>query len=82
MRKSIGSGAKHALARGVAASIEALGEEFTQKKEWLVDELCDVCKEPSKFYPVQVTQDGTPLMPEDEDQGVTAFLCSKCREIS
>lgn len=81
MRKSLGSGKMHALSRGVAASIVALGDEFTEKKKWLVDEVCQICKEPSKFYPVQLTKDGKMLLPVgDEDEGLTAFLCSACRE--
>ena len=79
MRKSHGSGAKHALPRGIVASIEALGEEFTEKRKWLVDEVCDICKKPAKFFPVRVTPSGEPLGDHDDDQGVTAFLCQECR---
>lgn len=79
MRKSMGSGAKHALPRGVAASAEALGDEFTEKKKWLIDEVCDLCGEESKFYPVRVTATGTILDDDQEDEGVTAFYCASCR---
>lgn len=80
MRKSRGSGAKHALPRGIVASIEALGEEeFNGKKKWLVDPVCDICKQPAKYYPVRVTPTGETLTDDAEDQGVTAFKCSDCR---
>lgn len=80
MRKSMGSGAKHALPRGIAASMEALGDDFKEKVNWLVDSKCDFCSEPTKFYPVRVTPTGEILSDSDEDEGVTAFLCSACRE--
>lgn len=82
MRKSIGSGVKHALVRGVAASIEALGkEEFEQNSEWLVPEQCDVCQKPTGLYPVRLSNGPMlfPLDDEAEDQGVTGFLCAECR---
>lgn len=81
MRKSMGSGVKHALTRGIAASIDRLGaEEFEQSSKWLVDPICDICKEPSKFYPQRVTPTGSPLLDVDDDQGVTAFMCASCRD--
>jgi hypothetical protein len=80
MRKSHGSGAKHALPRGIVASIEALGEdEFNSKRKWLVDPVCDICKEETKYYPVRVTPTGEAITDDAEDQGVTAFMCSECR---
>lgn len=80
MRKSQGSGAKHALPRGIFAAIEKLGEDFNEQKKWLVDEICDFCKEPAKFYPVRVTPTGEILSDSDEDEGVTAFVCAECRQ--
>jgi len=80
MRKSHGSGSKHALTLGVVASIEALGEDFTKGRKWLVEEVCDICKKETKYYPVRVTPTGEALPDSDEDQGVTAFMCSECRE--
>ena len=80
MRKSHGSGAKHALPRGIVASIQALGEEeFNAKKKWLVDPLCDICKQPAKYYPVRVTPTGDSIGDDEDDQGVTAFKCADCR---
>lgn len=80
MRKSMGSGAKHALPRGIAASIEGLGNDFKEGMKWLVEAVCDFCSEPAKFYPVRVTPTGAILNDSDEDEGVTAFLCQSCRE--
>lgn len=82
MRKSHGSGPKHALALGVVASIEALGEEFTKARKWLTEEVCDICKKESKYYPVRVTPTGEAIEDSDEDQGVTAFMCLDCRQPS
>ena len=79
MRKSHGSGPKHALVLGAVASIEALGDDFSNSRKWLVEELCDVCGQETKFYPVRVTPNGLALTDTDEDQGVTAFLCLECR---
>lgn len=80
MRKSRGSGAKHALPRGIVASIEALGEEeFNEKMKWLVDPVCDICKTSTKYYPVRVTPTGESIEDDEEDQGVTAFKCAECR---
>lgn len=82
MRKSVGSGAKHALVRGVAASIEALGsEEFEAKREYLVPAECDSCKKPTKYYPVRITETGKPLKDSDIDKGIYAFLCETCRSL-
>lgn len=80
MRKSHGSGAKHALPRGIVASMEALGEEeFTSKRVWLIEQKCDVCKQETKLYPVRVSQDGHYLTDDKEDQGLTYFWCAECR---
>ena len=79
MRKSMGSGAKHALPRGIAASMEALGDDFTENKTWLVDAECDFCHMPTKFYPVRVTPTGEILDDDANDEGVTAFMCNDCR---
>jgi hypothetical protein len=83
MRKSRGSGAKHALVLGFAGAEERLGEEFTSKRTWLIEEKCDICKEPfsenEKFFPVRVTTDGIPISDYDDDTGVTAFMCRECR---
>lgn len=81
MRKSRGSGAKHALAMGYGASKDALGEEdFTEKIEWLVEPKCDICGGETKYYPVRVTKTGKVLLDMDKDEGVTAFMCSDCRD--
>jgi len=82
MRKSHGSGPKHALTLGVVASIEKLGDDFGNTRKWLAEEICDICKKETKFYPVRVTAHGEPINDSDEDQGVTAFMCSSCRNPS
>lgn len=80
MRKSHGSGSKHALAMGYAASKEAIGdEEFTEKVTWLVPAVCDICHKEAKYYPTRVTSTGKVLLDSDDDEGVTAFLCIECR---
>jgi hypothetical protein len=80
MRKSHGSGSKHALAMGYAASKEAIGEEeFTEQVKWLVPAVCDICHKEAKYYPVRVTSTGRVLLETDTDEGVTAFLCAECR---
>jgi uncharacterized membrane protein len=81
MRKSFGSGKKHALAMGYAASKEALGEEeFTSKIEWLIPKQCELCSAETAYYPVRVTPTGKVLLDSDKDEGVTAFLCPSCRD--
>ena len=81
MRKGHGSGSKHALAMGYAASKEALGEEeFSQVVKWLVPANCDICGTETKYYPVRVTPTGTVLLDTDDDEGVTAFMCPDCRD--
>jgi hypothetical protein len=81
MRKSHGSGKKHALAMGYAASKETYGdEEFTQKVEWLIPKQCEICKVEAPYYPVRVTSTGVALLDSEDDQGVTAFLCADCRD--
>lgn len=80
MRKSFGSGTKHALAMGYAASKEALGEEFVEKINWLIPKTCEICGTESAYYPVRVTTTGAVLLDSDKDEGVTAFLCASCRD--
>lgn len=81
MRKSHGSGSKHALAMGYAASKEALGEEeFAESIKWLIEPKCDFCGAETKYYPVRTTSTGDLLLDVDDDKGVTAFLCPDCRD--
>ena len=81
MRKSHGSGPKHALVLGMVAAYEAMGEDFTATRKWLIPEQCEICGKEAKFYPVRVTVEGLPISDRDEDAGVTAFLCSECRNV-
>ena len=79
MRKSMGAGAKHSLPRGIAASMEALGDDFTERKKWLVPAECDFCHKPAKYFPVRVSPLGKILEDDEKDEGVTAFVCVDCR---
>lgn len=80
MRKSVGSGTKHALARGYAAAKEAMGEDFVERMTWLIDKVCDKCEaETDKYYPVRTDLNGYALYDADRDMGVTGFLCPDCR---
>jgi hypothetical protein len=80
MRKSLGSGAKHALVRGVAAAIEASSpEEFEERRTWLVPPICDKCKVESKYFPVRINKLGYAVNDSDLDDGYYAFLCELCR---
>ena len=81
MRKSAGSGEKHAIAMGYAASKEAYSEEeFSARARWLIPKECEFCGAETNYYPVRVTPTGKVLFDSDEDEGVTAFLCSECRD--
>lgn len=81
MRRSRGSGAKHALSLGYVASREAIGEEeFSEKITWLIEPVCEICGVESKYYPVRVSKTGKVLLDQDDDEGVTAFLCAECRD--
>jgi hypothetical protein len=81
MRKSKGSGEKHALPRGIAASIKALGDEFEAKKKWLIPPVCGKCGVEAKYYPVRVNAIGEILTDEQYPAIVlTAFLCPDCRK--
>ena len=83
MRKSQGSGKSHALSMGYAASKEALGDDaFSDKVEWLIEPKCEFCGTATPYYPVRVTRTGQVIFDSDEneDEGVTVFLCSECRD--
>ena len=81
MRKSMGSGEKHALPRGIAAARAAMGADFDERKKWLVDPVCDKCGVEAKFYPVRIA-DGV-ILQDSDDTPVTSvatlFLCIECR---
>jgi len=81
MRKSQGSGAKHALPRGIAASIEALGEKFEAERKWLIPPVCGRCGTESKYFPVRVNAAGR-ILDDTESPAIvlTAFLCPECRK--
>lgn len=79
MMKNQGSGAKHALSMGYAASKEKLGEDF--KADWVIEPKCTFCHKETKYYPVRVTDKGVILLDSEDDKGVgvTVFLCESCR---
>jgi hypothetical protein len=79
MRKSQGSGVKHALSMGYAASKEAIGDVFTDGVTWLIEPKCEICGAETKYYPSRVTASGKILLDVDPDEGITAFLCAECR---
>jgi hypothetical protein len=80
MRKSFGSGTKHAIAMGYASSKEALGDDFTENVKWLIPKVCEVCGTETAYYPVRVTPTGKVILDGADDEGVTAFLCPSCRD--
>lgn len=72
LRKTEGSGALHALGRGLKAAHEA-----GKSVEWLVEAKCDRCGTEAQVSPVAVTQRGIVVQ---SATGFDALLCRKCRE--
>lgn len=73
LRRTVGGGELHALARGLGA-LSALGKSF----EWLIDLKCDRCKAVDEVVtPVPVTATG---FATTYPTGYDAFLCRPCRE--
>ena len=78
MRKSVGSGASHALMQGLRKAIE-LDAEIS----WIEPPSCDYQKNGSKcgstdqVVPCLITQNG---FHTDEPTGYDVFLCPSCRE--
>lgn len=72
LRKTEGSGALHALGRGLQAAV-------TQgiKVEWLVEMKCERCQAEGPISPVSVTQNG---FITNEPTGFDAMLCHECRK--
>lgn len=72
LRRTEGSGAMHALTRGIAAAVSA-GKEVT----WLVELKCDKCgQHASNVVPAAVTQSGRL---SDSATGFDALICYDCR---
>ena len=72
LRKTEGSGAMHALARGMYSSIHA-----GKSVKWIIELACDRCGEKAEnVIPVPVTQSGYGA---DEATGFDALLCPTCR---
>lgn len=72
LRKTEGSGALHALGRGLKAAQDA-----GKSVEWLVEAKCDRCSVEGPVSPVAVTQRGVIVQ---SATGYDALLCRKCRE--
>jgi hypothetical protein len=72
LRKTDGTGAMHALGRGMATAAQK-----DISVEWLVEPVCDRCEKPGPVSPVAVTQTGFVAR---YDTGYNALLCKACRE--
>jgi hypothetical protein len=72
LRKTTGSGALHALGRGLQAAV-------TQgiKVEWLIEMKCQRCQAEGPISPASVTQNG---IISNEPTGFDAMLCQDCRK--
>ena len=71
LRKTLGPGPEHALARGILASIED-GKDV----EWIIDMACDKCGVVGSISPVPTTREG---LVQFEATGYDALLCKTCR---
>lgn len=82
MSRTMGSGEKHALTRGIFLARQAMGEDFDEKAKWLVEMKCEnpTCGAHTKLFPVMCDTDLFRLYDADKDQGVTLFYCESCRE--
>lgn len=86
--KTLGSGEKHALTRGIFLARRAMGEDFDAKAKWLVELKCEnpSCQAPTKLFPVMCDSDGYRVYDHrpdglNPDRGITAFYCEACREV-
>lgn len=73
LRKTEGSGAMHALTRGIAAAVSS-GKEVT----WLIEIKCDKCGGTENVVPAAVTQNG---FLKDTATGFDVLLCHGCRTV-
>lgn len=82
MSRSLGSGEKHALTRGIFLARQGMGEIFDEKAKWLVDMVCEnpSCGKPTKLFPVRCDTDFFRIYDSAKDQGVTMFYCETCRQ--
>ena len=71
LRKTEGSGAMHALTRGIAAAVSS-GKEVV----WLIEIKCDKCGSTESVVPAAVTQNG---FLKDSATGFDVLLCHGCR---
>jgi hypothetical protein len=83
LSRTMGSGEKHALTRGIFLARQAMGEDFDERATWLVDLKCEnpECQKDTKLYPLMCDTDLFRLYDSDKDQGVTCFYCDSCRAV-
>jgi len=83
MSRTVGSGEKHALTRGIYLAQKAMEDDFSERAKWLVDLKCEnpACGKDTKLFPVMCDTDWFRVYDSDGDQGVTAFFCESCREV-
>jgi len=83
LSRTLGSGEKHALTRGIYLARQAQTEEFDERAKWLIDMVCEnpSCGAETKLFPVMCDSEGFRLYDSDDDAGVTAFYCENCREV-
>lgn len=74
LRKTIGTGAMHALGQGIKAALDA-----GQNIEWLVPQQCDMCKKPGKVSPVAVNFIGDRIAIMNTSTESDGLLCAECR---
>jgi len=83
LSRTMGSGEKHALTRGIFMARQAMGDDFDERAKWLVELQCEnpECKQPTKLYPVKCDTDWFRIYDADKEQGVTCFYCENCRNV-
>ena len=83
MSRSLGSGEKHALIRGIFLARQANKAVFDEKSKWLVDMVCEnpSCKKETQLTPIRCDTDFFRIYDTSKDQGITMFYCEDCRAI-
>ena len=87
LRRTVGGGALHALAQGMADALtpktkkDANGDDVVvpaQNIEWLIELKCDACgKDAEKLIPVCINENGTIM---DHSTAKSLLICRTCRE--
>jgi hypothetical protein len=83
LSRTLGSGEKHALTRGIFMARNAMGDDFEARAKWLVDMVCEnpECRKPTKLFPIKCDTDWFRIYDSEKEQGVTCFYCESCRNI-